>query len=316
EERLRYFVRHAQDIIYYCDTEGRFSYVNPTAARIMKYDEDELIDRHFMTLIRPDYRARAGELYSRQLIERTPNTYFEFPAMTKNGETVWVGQHVQLVYDGDEIVGVQAIARDITPQKSAEEQLRKSEARYRSLIQGAAYGIYRATMDGTIMDANPALAALLGYDSPDELMALKMSEVYWVPEERQALIERYSRGRNRTPPIEVDWKRKDGTPITVRLTARVVDFEDGLSCFEGIVEDITAKRALEEQLRQAQKMEAVGRLVRGVAHDFNNVLAAIIGCAGLMVVRGWSDHPKRQDAEDVQESGGRGAAVRRGAPSI
>src|SRR5450759_229580 len=143
EERLHYFVDHAQDIIYYCDTEGRFTYVNPTAARVMKYDEGELLGRHFMTLIRRDDRARAGEVYTRQLVERTPNTYFEFAAVTKEGDTVWLGQHVQLVYEGDAIVGVQAIARDITRQKMIEAQLRQSEARYRSLIQGAAYGIYR-----------------------------------------------------------------------------------------------------------------------------------------------------------------------------
>src|SRR5947199_92840 len=83
EERLRYFVENARDIIYYCDTKGHFTYVNPTAARIMKYEAGELIGRHFMTLIRRDFRADAGDLYSRQLIERTPNTYFEFVAVTK-----------------------------------------------------------------------------------------------------------------------------------------------------------------------------------------------------------------------------------------
>lgn len=84
EERLRHIVEHAQDIIYYCNTEGRFTYVNPTAARVMKYDERELLGRHYMTLIRQDFQQAAKEIYIRQVRERIPTTYFEFPAVTKD----------------------------------------------------------------------------------------------------------------------------------------------------------------------------------------------------------------------------------------
>jgi signal transduction histidine kinase len=87
--------------------------------------------------------------------------------------------------------------------------------------------------------------------------------------------------------------------------------EDGSSCFEGIAEDITAKRGLEEQLRQAQKMEAVGRLARGVAHDFNNVLAAILGCADLMALRMKPNDPSLPDAEEIQKAAERGATLTR-----
>ena len=309
QERLRHIVEHAQDLIYYCDPTGRFTYVNPTVARVMKYNEDELIGRHFMTLIRPDYRAQAGTLYARQIAEGAENTYFEFPALTKDGETIWVGQHVQLVYDGKTISGVHAITRDITRQKDAEDRLRRSEARYRSLIQGAAYGIYRTTMDGTILDANPALARMLGYDSVEELMARNMSEAYYSPADRAELVARFR--PQGSGSADVNWKRKDGTPIIVRLTARVVDLKEEGLCFEGIAEDITEKRALEEQLRQAQKMEAVGRLARGIAHDFNNVLAAIVGCSDLLMTRLTANDPARVDAEEIRKAAERGAALTR-----
>jgi two-component system cell cycle sensor histidine kinase/response regulator CckA len=310
EELLRHIVEHAQDLIYYCDANGRFTYVNPTAARVMQYGDRELIGRHFLTLIHPDYQKAAGELYQRQMAEQRPTTYFEFPSVTKTGDTIWVGQHVQLVYDGDQVVGVHAIARDISRQKDAEDRLRKSEARYRSLIQGAAYGIYRTTVDGTILDANPAIAGMLGY-TVDELRALNMSTIYKSAAERSALIDQYRSGDSQILTSDVTWQRKDGTPIIVRLTARVVEFEDGLSCFEGIAEDITEKRALEEQLRQALKMEAVGRLARGVAHDFNNVLAAIIGCSDLLVLRLKKDDPGKEDAEEIRKAAERGAALTR-----
>jgi two-component system cell cycle sensor histidine kinase/response regulator CckA len=311
EERLRHIVEHAQDLIYYCDAEGRFTYLNPAAARVMCYPEHELIGRHFLSLVRPDYASAAADVYSRQIGEKTSTTYFEFPAVKSTGETVWLGQHVHLVCDSDRVVtGVHAIARDISGQKDAEYRLRSSEARYRSLIQGAAYGIYRTTVDGTILDANPALAHMLGY-SVDELLRLNMSAIYKSAVERDALIEQYRREHNQTLTTDVTWQRKDGAPIIVRLSARVVDFEDGLSCFEGVAEDITEKRALEEQLRQALKMEAVGRLARGVAHDFNNVLAAIIGCSDLMALRMKPDDPSYDEAHEIRKAAERGAALTR-----
>jgi PAS domain S-box-containing protein len=310
EERLRHIVEHAQDLIYYCDADGRFTYVNPTFTRVLQYDQQELIGRHFLTLIRGDYRATAADLYQRQVAERTPTTYFEFPSVTKAGASIWVGQHVQLVYDAGLVGGVHAIARDMTRQKDAEDRLRQSEARYRSLVQGAAYGIFRTTVDGTILDANPALAGMLGY-TVDELRALRMSHIYKSPTERGAIIDQYRREHRTTLTTEVTWLRKDGTSIVVRLTARVAEFDDGLTCFEGVVEDITEKRVLEDQLRQALKMEAVGRLARGVAHDFNNVLAAIIGCSDLLALRLNADDPAREEAEEIRQAAERGAALTR-----
>jgi PAS domain S-box-containing protein len=310
EERLRHIVERAQDLIYYCDNAGRFTYVNPTAVRVMQYNEEELLGRHFFSLIRKDYQNVAGEFYLRQVSEKTPTTYLEFPSVTKGGDTIWVGQHVQLVFEGERVVGVHAIARDITRQKDAEDRLRSSEARYRSLIQGASYAIYRTTIDGTILDANPAMASMLGY-TVDELMAINMGSVYKVASDRAMLIEQYTRERTETLTTDATWQKKDGTPIIVRLTARMVTFEDRISCFEGMAEDITEKRALEQQLRQAQKMEAVGRLARGVAHDFNNVLAAIIGCSDLLALRLTPADAAFAEAQEIRQAAERGASLTR-----
>jgi two-component system cell cycle sensor histidine kinase/response regulator CckA len=310
EQRLRHIVERAQDLIYYCDASGRFTYVNPTAARVMQYGEEELLGRHFFSLVSEEHRPGVAEFYRRQIAEKTPTTYLEFPTVKKNGDTLWVGQHVELVFNGDEVAGVHAIARDITRQKDAEDRLRKSEARYRSLIQGAAYGIYRATVDGVILDANPAIAAMLGR-TVDELLTMNMSSLYASPEERATLIAKSKSEPHQLRSSDVAWRRKDGTPIIVRLTARIADFEDGLSCFEGVAEDITEKRALEEQLRQALKMEAVGRLARGVAHDFNNVLAAIIGCSDLLALRLTPADPSFDEAQEIRKAAERGAALTR-----
>jgi two-component system cell cycle sensor histidine kinase/response regulator CckA len=140
---------------------------------------------------------------------------------------------------------------------------------------------------------------------------MNMSSLYASPEERAALIEKSRSEPNQMRSSDVAWRRKDGTPIIVRLTARIVDSEDGVSCFEGVAEDITEKRALEEQLRQALKMEAVGRLARGVAHDFNNVLAAIIGCSDLLALRLSPSDPSFDEAQEIRKAAERGAALTR-----
>ena len=309
QARLPHIVEHAQDLIYYCDPDGRFTYVNPAAARVMKYEERELIGRHFLTLIRTDFQKAAAEFYRRQFAEKTPNTYFEFAAVTKSGDTVWIGQHVQIVSEGGKAIGVHAIARDITRQKEVEERLRHSEARYRSLIQDAAYGIYRSSVDGRILDANKALAKMLGYDSVDELMTRQMTDLYRQPTDRADQIQRHA-GEDRAA-LDLEWRRKDGSPLLVHITARRVALDDGGQGFEGIAEDVTERRALEDQLRQAQRMEAVGRLARGVAHDFNNVLAAITGSTDLLTLRLPKDHPAREEADEIQQAAERGVALTR-----
>jgi PAS domain S-box-containing protein len=309
-ERLRQIVEQAQDLIYSCDAEGRFTYVNPAARLILKYEPDELIGRPFLSILREDYRETASTLLERQFRQRIPSTYFEFAAVAKTGETIWIGQNIQLVVEGDAIVGIHAIARDISRQKDTEERLRRSEEEYRSLVQGAVFGIYRSTEDGRILDANLALAQMLGYDSVEELLTRNMLDLYRSPEDRAALLA--SGAHQRQGIGEVAWKKKDGTPILVRLVARIIEgSEKGVTCYETIAEDVTERRALEEQLRQAQKMEAVGRLARGIAHDFNNILAAIIGYSELILARLKADSAVGIDAREIRKTAERGASLTR-----
>jgi len=159
--------------------------------------------------------------------------------------------------------------------------LRASEARYRSLIENATYGIYWVTLHGELLAANPALVHMLGYDSANEFLALKNSwALYRDPEVRKKLVAQY-RDEGRVDAV-VEWKRKDGKFIHVRLNGRrAKDSEQNNECLEVIVEDVTERLGLEKQLAQAQKFEAIGQLAGGIAHDFNNMIGAIIGWADL-----------------------------------
>jgi two-component system, cell cycle sensor histidine kinase and response regulator CckA len=303
--RFQRLVEGAQDIIYTCDPLGYFTYVNPMAARVMKYDADELVGRHFLTLIHLDYRLRAEELYRRQIVERKANTYFEFPALAKDGTKVWVGQHVQLIDDGTRVTGFQAIARDITRQKDAEERLHRSEERFMSLVLSARHGIFRSSIiDGRFLDVNPAFVAMLGYDSAATVLSLKVSALYRDVAVRTRILQEIHRS-GKLDGLEVEWTRKDGDIATVRLSGQTVADEHGsLTEFVVICEDVTEQRRLEEQLRQMQKIEAVGQLAGGIAHNFNNLLTAMLGYTELLLTR-HREGTDREELEEIQKAGQR-----------
>jgi len=196
--------------------------------------------------------------------------------------------------------------------KRKEEALRESEARYRSLVQSAVYGIYRSSVDDRFLDVNPALVSMLGYESAEELLKVSlMRDLYVDPEQRLRLIAEHEQSRS-VQNIEVRWRRKDGRPITVRLSGRTLTNSQGQATeFEMIAEDVTERRALEDQLRQSQKMEAIGRLAGGIAHDFNNLLTVIKGYSELMLEELELADPLHSEVEEIKKAADRAASLTR-----
>ena len=196
--------------------------------------------------------------------------------------------------------------------KRTEQALRRSEARYRSLVQSSVYGIYRSSLEGKFLDVNPALIAMLGYESAEEVLALDpQKDVFVNAEEHARLIDEFRRS-GRMDGIEVKWKRKNGSPVTVRISGRAVTSADApADVLEAIAEDVTERRVLEDQFRQAQKMEAVGRLAGGIAHDFNNLLMVISGYTEVALAQMDAAHPLRAKAQAIQQASDRATMLTR-----
>jgi PAS domain S-box-containing protein len=196
--------------------------------------------------------------------------------------------------------------------KRYEEALRRSEARSRSLILSAAFGICRCTLGGRFLDVNPALINMLGRGSVDELIQLNARrEVFVNPQELDRLADEYRR-TGALSGVEVQWKRKDGRVIIVRLSGcAAVLTDEPEEVLELIAEDITDRRQLEEQLRQAQKMDAVGRLAGGVAHDFNNLLMVINGYTEVLLEQLDKGSAMHHKVQSIQQAADRAATLTR-----
>ena len=195
-------------------------------------------------------------------------------------------------------------------QRLTMEALSASERQYQSLFERNMAGVYRSTVAGRFLDCNPALASMLGY-TRQELVELPIEQLYFGGgEERNQLIEQL-RAHRFMGPRECCLRRKDGSSLWGVQNMSLEKLDNGSEVLEGTVLDITEQRALEAQFRQAQKMEAIGRLAGGVAHDFNNLLTIISGYSFMQLERTDPADPVHHQAEQIQAAADRAAALTR-----
>ena len=204
------------------------------------------------------------------------------------------------------------VVQDVTERTRSAEALRKSEEKYRTLFEESKDVIFVSTPDGRYLDMNPAGLELFGYSSKDELLSIDISQdVYVNPQDRKKL-QQILEEKGFVKDYEMELKRRDGKKLTFITAATAVKDESGRVIeYRGSRRDITEHKKLEQQLLQAQKMEAVGQLAGGVAHDFNNILSAIIGYGYLLKEKMDADDPLRADVEQILESANRAAEVTR-----
>ncbi|NIM52090.1 MAG: PAS domain S-box protein, partial [Gemmatimonadales bacterium] len=309
EERYRDLVEHSHGLIAIHDLDGTILATNPEAARSLGHEPPFGVGLNLVDILAPDVRSELPAYLQRIRQEGWDEGVMR--VVTKSGEQrIWAYRNV-LRQEGEREPYVLAIALDITDLKRAEQSARQSELRYRTLVDHATYGIYRSSADGRFLAANPAMAKMLGYESADELLALDLArDVYVDPTERARLVEEY-KDTDAVDELEVEWKRKDGEQVIVRLSGRVLRDPAGeFDGFEMIADDVTERRALEEQIRQAQKMEAIGQLTGGIAHDFNNILTIILANADLVGAALPSDQKDAEhDLKELRAAARRGTAM-------
>lgn len=178
-----------------------------------------------------------------------------------------------------------AIKQDVTERQRREQELREAEERYREIFEDSVLGMFQCTPDGRYLRVNRAMARMFGAESPEAYIA-EIEDVrkqLYVDSDRRKEFEVQIRKDGSVRDFEFQAYRRDGTRVWLLENTRAVHLPNGeIAYYEGTLQDVSERKALEAQLRQAQKMEAVGRLAGGVAHDFNNMLGVISGYSEML----------------------------------
>jgi PAS domain S-box-containing protein len=194
--------------------------------------------------------------------------------------------------------------------RATQESLRRSESSFRSLVTNAPYGICRCNAMGMLQDANPAMVAMFGYESADGLRGRHLGSLYADAQQWFQTAD-YFHARKAFNNLTTECVRRDGSTIVARISGRSIPNGKSGDSYEIFMEDVTETRILELQLRQAQKMEAVGRLAGGIAHDFNNLLMVISGYSEFLLERVGADPGLRAPAQEIANATQRATSLTR-----
>lgn len=314
-------LEQTSDGVVVVDLEGNLLQWNRGAERLLGYRAGEILGRN-SRILEPDDRIGETTSKRQRILEHGQTLHYDTLRKRKDGKLVHLSVSSTPLRDGaGNLKGYSAIYRDITALKNEERKLRESEAKYREIYDNSIEGIFRTDFLGKGLQANMAFAQMLGYGSPEEAVGSirETARDLWAePSDRARFIELLQRD-GFVKGLEALWKRKDGDVIWVKLNAKLTLDASGAALYiDGFISDITeqkrlllAREKLEEQLRVSQKMEAIGTLAGGVAHDFNNILAVILSYTGFVLDETGNDDPKKGDLLEIKNAAERAAVLTR-----
>ena len=314
EGRKAAILKSALDCVITIDHDGKIIDFNPAAEKTFGYQGEDVVGKKMAELIIPPHLRPQHEAGFARYVETGCSSILgkriEVSGMRADGTEIPVELTVTAIGELPQSTFT-AFVRDLTERTKAEAALRESEERYRDLVENAHDIIYTHDLEGNYTSVNKAGEQIAGY-SREETLNLNLRQAI-APEcldQAREMLARKLAGEEITS-YEVEIIAKDGHRVVMEANTRLV-FQDGVPVgVQGIARDVTQRKQLEEQLRQSQKMEAIGQLAGGVAHDFNNLLTAINGYSGLALQRIDDNHPLKGYLEEIKKAGDRAANLTR-----
>jgi PAS domain S-box-containing protein len=303
---FRLMVESSSDIVTIVDSEGYLRFASPSVERILGYEPKEMIGRRFEEFIHIEDLADLRVLLSGEWSRRPQGNQVELRCRHANG-TWRVLEAISRVFrDTDGCERFVIDSRDVSERRRMEEELRRSEGRYRSLFERNMAGVVRTLCDGTILECNEAFARQLGYQR-SELEGSNIEKVYLDIDDRNQFLA-LLREQGAVSNYEFCYRHRNGSKVWLLGNSTMIG-DPATGPMVGTVVDITSRKHLEEQLRQSQKMEAIGRLAGGVAHDFNNLLTVIAGHCEIAYESLAADDTLRWSMAEIKRATERASAL-------
>lgn len=254
EELYRNLVENINEIYYLVDSQGKITYASQNLKLGTGYSQEEVIGKSYVRFIHRDDRLSVTEFYQKCARNGTVDTNLEFRSLRKDGSFYWAEQITRILRSADgQPVEYRNVIRDITNRKRAEEALRNSEYKYKSIFDYAPIGIFQSLLNGNIRIANLTFAKILGCDSVEEVIQLNENEIYYDKNERISLIDKFE-PLGAAIGLEVRWKTKFNEPIWVQLSFHCIKNRAGQTeYFEGYITDITNKKRIDEELKKSEE---------------------------------------------------------------
>ena len=307
---LAHALQSASDCITITDTSDHILYVNEAFLRTYEYEESDLIGRHISMVRSPHNRPEVVD----GILEATKQEGWRgiVRNRSKTGREFPISLATSLVRDEQgRVLAAVGVERDRTSEEAAETALRASEEKYRQLVENANDIIFTVDGEGYCLSMNRAGRDISGFTAPTP-RGVHLAHLV-VPEHTEMALRnlRQVLDGERVPRFELDIMSRLGKRLTLELDVHPIRAESAIIGAQGIARDVTARNELEAQLRQAQRMEAIGSLAGGVAHDFNNLLTVLMGFADLAIHHLDDDSPVKADVEEIRRAAGSAVSLTR-----